>query len=90
MDMEQLLTKKQFPRSGRYETDWMLDNQMGPNAVWLTEWLCEALPLEPGMRVLDLDQGRYIGFVRGMARRTRAESVNLYDPGIGARVGVDQ
>ncbi len=40
-------------------------------------------------QALDLDQGQYIGFVRGTARRTRSESMNLYDPGIGARVGVD-
>jgi hypothetical protein len=30
-----LLIKKEFPRSSRYDTDWILDNQMGPNAVWL-------------------------------------------------------
>jgi hypothetical protein len=41
-------------------------------------------------QALDLDQGRYIGFIRGTARRTRTESMNLYDPGIAARVGVDQ
>lgn len=53
-----LLIKKEFPLSSRYEKDWILDNQMGPNAVWLAEWLCEVLPLEPGMRVLDLGCGR--------------------------------
>ena len=31
---------------------------MGPNALWLTEWLCEGLALDPGMRVLDLGCGR--------------------------------
>jgi len=36
----------------------MLDNQMGPNAVWLAEWLCEAMSLQPGQRVLDLGCGR--------------------------------
>jgi SAM-dependent methyltransferase len=36
----------------------MLDNQMGPNALWLAEWLCEQVRLEPGMRVLDLGCGR--------------------------------
>ncbi len=58
MEIDRLLNKKEFPRSSRYETDWMLDNQMGPNAVWLAEWLCKALHLEPGMRVLDLGCGR--------------------------------
>ena len=38
----------------------MIDNQMGPNAVWLVEWLSEAMPLKPGMRVLDLGCGRAI------------------------------
>lgn len=53
-----LLVKPEFPRSSRYDRNWMLDNQMGPNALWLAEWLCEALPLAPGMRVLDLGCGR--------------------------------
>jgi SAM-dependent methyltransferase len=30
----------------------------GANALWLTEWLTEELPLRPGMRVLDLGCGR--------------------------------
>lgn len=58
MEIDRLLNKKEFPRSSLYDIDWMLDNQMGPNAVWLAEWLCKALPLEPGMRVLDLGCGR--------------------------------
>lgn len=53
-----LMTKQEFPRSGRYDPDWMLDNQMGPNALWLAEWLCEKAPFEPGMRVLDLGCGK--------------------------------
>lgn len=57
-DIKRLLTKPEFPRSGRYEPDWVLANQMGPNALWLVEWLLEALPLKPGMRVLDLGCGR--------------------------------
>ena len=57
-DIRMLLNKPEFPRSGRYEPDWVLDNQMGPNALWLAEWLLNALPLQPGMRVLDLGCGR--------------------------------
>lgn len=53
-----LLKKPEFPRSANYDPDWMMDNQMGPNALWLTEWLCEALELKPGMRVLDLGCGK--------------------------------
>jgi cyclopropane fatty-acyl-phospholipid synthase-like methyltransferase len=57
-EIEQLLRKPEFPRSGRYDIDWMLENQMGPNALWLVEWLTEALPLRSGMKVLDLGCGR--------------------------------
>lgn len=53
-----LLTRPEFPRSAHFDPEWMLDNQMGPNALWLCEWLCESLPLTPGMRVLDLGCGR--------------------------------
>lgn len=47
-----------FPRSAKYDPEWVLANEMGPNARWLTEWLCEALSIEPGMRVLDTGCGR--------------------------------
>ena len=32
-------------------------NQMGPNALWLTEALCQRMTLKPGMRVLDMGCG---------------------------------
>jgi len=57
------LDKPEFPRSARYDADWMMDGQMGPNAVWLTEWLGQAMALEPGMRVLDLGCGRAMSSV---------------------------
>lgn len=58
MDIQQLLHKSEFPRSSRYEPAWMMENQMGPNALWLAEWLSDVLPLRAGMRVLDLGCGR--------------------------------
>ena len=52
------LSRPEFPRANSYDPAWMMDNQMGPNAVWLVEWLSQRLPLTPGMRVLDLGCGR--------------------------------
>ncbi len=51
------LYRPEFPRSNSYDPDWIMDNQMGPNALWLTEWLSGALNLKPDMRVLDLGCG---------------------------------
>jgi cyclopropane fatty-acyl-phospholipid synthase-like methyltransferase len=57
-EVKSLLKKAKFPRSAAYDEDWMMDNQMGPNVLWLVEWQCEVLPLKPGMRVLDLGCGK--------------------------------
>ncbi len=50
--------EQRFPRSAGYDRAWMIENSMGPNAVWLTEFLCEVLSLQPGMKVLDHGCGR--------------------------------
>ena len=42
-----------FPRSSTYDRDWTITHSMGPNALWLTEFLASSLTLQPGMRVLD-------------------------------------
>ena len=57
------LADARFPRSSRYDPEWVFENQMGPNALWLTEWLAGAMALEPGMRVLDMGAGRAISSV---------------------------
>ena len=44
----------EFPRSAKYDTEWNIKNMMGPNVLWLTESLSQAMDLKPGMRVLDL------------------------------------
>lgn len=57
-DLGQRLTRPRFPRSAGYDPHQMIDNWMGPNALWLMEWLCSALDLQPGARVLDLGCGK--------------------------------
>jgi ubiquinone/menaquinone biosynthesis C-methylase UbiE len=51
------LHRPEFPRSNAYDPDWVMDNQMGPNALWLMEWLSIDMDLKPGMRILDLGCG---------------------------------
>ena len=53
------LKSERFPRASRYDPDWLIGAVSGAaNPLWMTEWLCEALELRPGMRVLDLGCGR--------------------------------
>jgi hypothetical protein len=46
-----LLAIDAFPLSASYDPEWMLENQMGPNAVWLAEAFSQVMNLQPGMRV---------------------------------------
>ncbi len=57
-DLRARLSRPRFPRSAAYDPHWMIDNVMGPNPVWLTEWLWPALDLPAGSRVLDLGCGK--------------------------------
>jgi len=53
------LRSARFPRSNKYHPDWVLEGASGgANALWLVEWLTEAMELRPGMRVLDLGCGK--------------------------------
>lgn len=52
-----------FPRSNRYDPRWVLENQMGLNPLWLSEWLCRDMGLLPGTRVLDLGCGTALSSV---------------------------
>jgi len=49
---------KQYVKSEKYDSDFVTENWMGPNPLWLLEELCENLDLKPGMRVLDLGCGK--------------------------------
>jgi cyclopropane fatty-acyl-phospholipid synthase-like methyltransferase len=61
--LNERLFKPHFPRSWKYDAQWLIDNAMGPHVLWLTEWLSQSLPLTAGMRILDLGCGRAISSV---------------------------
>ena len=52
------LLNDRFPRSNRYNPEWLIESPMAAHPLWLTEWLTTHLELEPGMRVLDLGCGK--------------------------------
>ena len=56
--LREMLTVDRFPLSSKYDPEWVLENEMGPNALWLTEWLCRAMDLAPEMRLLDMGCGK--------------------------------
>ncbi|HJL19035.1 MAG TPA: methyltransferase domain-containing protein [Sandaracinaceae bacterium LLY-WYZ-13_1] len=51
------LTKPEFPRASAYPAELVLGGNMGPNPLWLAEWLLRDVELEEGARVLDLGSG---------------------------------
>jgi len=53
-----LLHKELCPKSDQFDIEWMLANEMGPNAVWLAEILAERMKLKKAVRLLDLGCGR--------------------------------
>ncbi|QDV38531.1 SAM-dependent methyltransferase [Tautonia plasticadhaerens] len=62
--MDDRLNSPRFPRSSAYHPEWLLAGVSGgANPLWMTEWLCEALDLRAGMRVLDLGCGRAVSSI---------------------------
>jgi SAM-dependent methyltransferase len=55
-----LMDHPDFPRASAYDPAWAYRNSMGPHALWLVDALTQVLPLERGMRVLDLGCGTAI------------------------------
>ena len=52
-----------FPRARRYNAEWARSNSLGENALYFAESLCSVIPLQPGMRVLDLGCGHAISSI---------------------------
>jgi len=47
-----------YARANKYDYNWLVENWMGPNPLYLTEELCENMDLRPGMKVLDMGCGK--------------------------------
>jgi len=56
-DFEGIVKHESYPLASAYEAEWVLENEMGPNVLWLTEALSRVMKLERGMRVLDMGCG---------------------------------
>ncbi|MGB7440998.1 MAG: methyltransferase domain-containing protein [Coleofasciculaceae cyanobacterium] len=54
--MSKLIIEK-YPLSANYDPQWVRTNEMGPNALWLTEALTQVMDIKSGMRILDLGCG---------------------------------
>lgn len=52
-----------YPRSGKYDPAWVMDNRMGPNVLWLAEALTQVMDLPAGARLLDLGCGRALSSI---------------------------
>ena len=61
--LQQMLSLEQFPRASAYDIEWVSENEMGPNAMWLTEFLSEKMHFRKGMKVLDLGCGKGLSSV---------------------------
>jgi SAM-dependent methyltransferase len=55
--------KARYPRSAKYDVDWIVENQVGSHCLWLAESLCAVMDVCPGMRVLDLGCGKAISSI---------------------------
>lgn len=80
-DSKDTLRPTRFPRSSSYDPEWVLTHQMGPNPLWLVEWLNEAMDLPPNARVLDLGCGKALTSIF-LAEQLKAQvwAVDLWVP----------
>ena len=61
--MSDPLNFPEYPRSSHYDLHWMMENSMGPNAVWLAEGLAQVMDLKSGMRTLDMGCGKALSSI---------------------------
>ena len=61
--LAEMLRVEQFPLSAKYDPEWVMTNEMGPNVLWLTEALCQVMHIAPDVRVLDMGCGRALSSI---------------------------
>lgn len=61
--LSSLEMQARYPRSAKYDVDWIIENQLGSHCLWLMESLTAIMDIQPGMRVLDLGCGKAISSI---------------------------
>lgn len=56
--IEKELKMNSYPKTEKYDKNFVAENMMGPNSLKILEELTNDLPLKNGMRILDLGCGR--------------------------------
>jgi len=59
----ELLKDPRYPRTAKYDPEWLVGLDMGCPTFWLLESLCEVMDLKAGMRVMDLGCGKAGGAI---------------------------
>ena len=57
------LALPQFPKSSKYDPEWIVEHSGGPHVLWLAEALSQVMDLKAGMRILDMGCGRAISSI---------------------------
>jgi len=47
-----------YTKANKYDYNWLVENWMGPNPLYLAEEVCANMDLRPGMKVLDMGCGK--------------------------------
>lgn len=61
--LQERFSLKQFPKSVKYNIKWVIENEMGPNALWLMEYLTDKMEIGKNMRILDLGCGKALSSI---------------------------
>ncbi len=58
-----LFKNKKYHKSAKYDFDWVIENQMGSNCLWLTESVADKMDLVQGSRLLDFGCGKAVSSI---------------------------